>query len=115
MADNALAVLEEVLPVLGPPCSVVEEACGGCAYEMQEAFDIVRRGLGVAVEGERGDERPVHLMLQPDLYEQIASLAQANRRTVTAELTLAVECYLEQAIRGSQRWHDLATGQEARR
>lgn len=40
-------------------------------------------------------------------------LAQENRRTVTAELTLAVECYLERAVRGSLRWHELAGEREA--
>lgn len=54
--------------------------------------------------------RDIHLFLRPDLYEQIASLAKSNRRTVTAELTLAVEGYLERMLR-----HKLAIEREARR
>jgi hypothetical protein len=42
------------------------------------------------------------------LREKIVALARENRRTLTAEVTLAVECYLEKAVRGSLRWHELA-------
>lgn len=55
----------------------------------------------------------VQIRVPRALYEQIAALARAADRPIAREVKIALEVYLERAIRGSQRWHELA-GEESK-